>query len=682
MPDARLIFGVLVVAMLPWMACGQGEDRPSTQARKPEANGLFLFDLSGQLSEPVPLLGSPTTTTPAISPRPAAAPTFTHESPVQLFGLINRQNPATSISDDELALLSERYAAVSGLDGHGYNFPGAIASLRAIDAEMPVLCHTEAMAIQMDGGRYSQLDANENGFFHSADPASLRVLIHDGSTILWFKRDARAYSANGRYTAHGVLRYLVEAANAEEGPFELLSDSLIEDGSSYYYHQEAATDVSRFYRVRTQLGDLSEVVYSNPVQPDAATTSLGIVSMNRNGDFSVTCYGADCPADAKDVVLQVDLNNNRVFDDGDCTLADGQTTSPDTCEREPATDRIVLGDGGVAYTGRLQRPTQKTLFSYRAILANVPTVVAPAEGRSYQVSGINNRLQMPSFGSLLVDPNDAVWRDQLEKRLLDCLDHGYNGMRLDFAFDSIDLPWIATGRAIDSELSRVAAIPTAVNSILDRLSVAAPTAILTFNGYYVATGQKPFFDSYLDSTDGADFEFFAFGFRRNATEIHSGTAEAAARILDVNRQGKWAIAVSRYEETNIAARLKSLTMYLLIAGDNVYYCCQTDRAGQNIPYFPEWDVPLGRPLAVLDELGALVDPRADRLFSRDFENGSVHYNAGNQPIEIDLGETHHRLSVTGGLDPIVGGDGVAHYDPVTVLAIEPKDVAIVVHLLP
>ena len=100
------------------------------------------------------------------------------ESPVKLFALAQRADPADTISDQELDVL-KRFDLIAGLDGHGYNFPGVIDRFRAKGGVAPVLCSGNTMDIQADvtnDTRFASINRHEQAFFHSADPASLRAI--------------------------------------------------------------------------------------------------------------------------------------------------------------------------------------------------------------------------------------------------------------------------------------------------------------------------------------------------------------------------------------------------------------------------------------------------------------------------------------------------------------------------
>ena len=125
------------------------------------------------------------------------------------------------IVNEELETL-KRFDLIAGLDGHGYNFPGAIDRFREIGGSTPVLCSASTMDIQADvtnDTRFASINRHEQAFFHSADPASLRAIRMGGSVDLWFKPDARHRVLDDYNDAPRVKEYVVEYATAEVGPW-------------------------------------------------------------------------------------------------------------------------------------------------------------------------------------------------------------------------------------------------------------------------------------------------------------------------------------------------------------------------------------------------------------------------------------------------------------------------------
>ena len=129
--------------------------------------------------------------------------------------------------------MAERLQFLDGPDGHGYNFPGPIAEIQAINPAAIALTHWEAMAVQPDGNRLSELELIEDVSIHSGDPASLTASINGATTEVFFLQDVRGRQVSPFHVPVGVTEYLVEWAPQEIGPWTLLQT--VPDEGSYFY---------------------------------------------------------------------------------------------------------------------------------------------------------------------------------------------------------------------------------------------------------------------------------------------------------------------------------------------------------------------------------------------------------------------------------------------------------------
>jgi hypothetical protein len=146
-------------------------------------------------------------------------------------------------------------------------------------------------------------------------------------------------------------------------------------------------------------------------------------------------------------------------------------------------------------------------------------------------------------------------------------------------------------------------------------------------------------------------------------------------------------------------RETSLGAYLLVAHMNVYFGAVVQRNYLQVPYFPEWRVPLGKPEKIaLESYSELyANGKDDTLLVRTFENGLVVFNntlgrydlaAGPQGYEqtYSLPEPLHRMRIRGSYDPILHdpsqnriGDGQITYGEATsTVTLAPGEAAIYV----
>ncbi|KKK93461.1 hypothetical protein LCGC14_2692640, partial [marine sediment metagenome] len=181
-------------------------------------------------------------------------------------------------------------------------------------------------------------------------------------------------------------------------------------------------------------------------------------------------------------------------------------------------------------------------------------------------------------------------------RLTDALTNNYDGMRMDFAYDDLELNWISNSKVSETERSIHDNLPTLVDALLDDLRTNFPTATLVFNGYFVADDPTNY-DTYLTNTTGGEYEFFAYSSNTpDATAPLSTSGEALLGLIDDHNLGKWSVASAGGSIVNLAARFNSLALHLLVANSQTYYYYNPGSLSQEIPYYPEWGVQLGDPI--------------------------------------------------------------------------------------
>ena len=578
-------------------------------------------------------------------------------SPVQAVASVNR----SQFSPLEWDALVNEFDMVIGLTAAGYDFPGRIDEFRAVNQTTPVLTYVELTGIQggnIGDDRYDQYDVVEDVFFHTAEPASLRVYNVSGGLAMTWIRDSRDRSG-GAYTAPGVEEYLIEKAPSETGPWSEAIAPFAEDGSFFHTVTLPGADTSAWYRIRSRLADDRIVDYAWPTQPDTSPTVI-VSGIFVGTTFSAVVYGPDAPTDPADLRLQVDVNRNRVWEPQ---------------EHVVATDRVSLGDGYWEYSGTTGSAVPTANYRFR--LTNVSGVGAPADGESYSPSRRNSRLQT-RFGAFIFKPDHPLAETIHTQRLHDALDAGYNGLHLDFAYDDMSPTWISAADVVPREQAEADNLPNSVRDLIGVLQADQPNAIIHFNGYFVAENPANFY-AYLDEATGAAFEFFVFGFQHGVTEIHPSTTRSVDNIIETSHQrNKNSVAVTLEAADNVVARLKALALYLVIAHEKIYFA-YTSTDHQSVDWYPEYRVPLGTPLIPTLDGSNHVHPSSPNVVFRKYTHGQVLFNLSETtPFVLDLPETHYRLSVTGGLDPIVGGDGRAFYVPVDRVTIAPRDGVILV----
>lgn len=563
------------------------------------------------------------------------------KSPIKLMAVLNRMSPLSSISDKELDLLSSRYQMIAGLDGHGYDFPGAIGKLRRRNKSMPVLCYSAAMdIIPANDPRVPDLDVDETGFFHSADPASFRALRINNDVQIWFLQDARGRKSHEHYTPPGVEYYLVEYALSENGPWQELervpaksTRHVIAELASYRVFDKSPA-AGRWYRVRSKIGTKPDPVpYSWPSQAETVKEALPVAVVNPGKSFAIAYVGDSAPS-AGEVSLEVDLDQDRIFGE----------------ENERFHASAVKYKNNVAiFYGTAPKNTR---ICYRGVVRSKKLKV-PVEGSYTGQNTYNNRLQS-RYGSHIIKPDSPQWQKVLSQRLADGLRAGYNGIRLDFTYDSVEIAWISNAAVSERERDEHDRIPASMMRLFDALKKEHPSALIDINGYFVFK-DKSNYAKYLDHVDGADIEFFAYNL--DSRKLLDTVFEAMRALFETSRRNKFVVAKSSVTADNVGGRITVLALYLLAFNDNTFYCNTTDGSDQSLPYFPEYDIPLGNPLRDISESKQLQ--QANGLLVREYENGLAVFNPTKQRIEIKT--DFLRLGITTGFTVLFGVSGKLTY---------------------
>jgi hypothetical protein len=150
------------------------------------------------------------------------------------------------------------------------------------------------------------------------------------------------------------------------------------------------------------------------------------------------------------------------------------------------------------------------------------------------------------------------------------------------------------------------------------------------------------------------------------------------RLLGLIAQGKIVIGQC-YRIDSAFQRMHSLANYLLIKGRHTFLNFEL---GQSPEWWPEYDVPLGAPLANAPPTTAgLYDP-SKGVYTRAYSNGHVYLNAGSTTRTFALGATYRRaIPVGGGNVPTNGvlpSSWRVDYASVDALTLAPGEGAVVI----
>lgn len=687
--------------------------------------------------------------------------------PARIFGMLNRHGDGASpiFLPSEIAAIgsNDNFALLAGLDGHGYSIESSpIAEVRKRGFSNPALCFVTGSTMELPRGqRFADLDDVETAFLHSADPASA-ALVHDektGGIVLHFRQDMRLayhYTLKEDYRDPSknterkpITAYVVRAASG--GPASPYVDVVgtipVSDSDPYrFYAFEVPygfTDRDRWLKVLSRYADGREVDYSEPLNFWVEGGNLGNVDDARKSGFvdlvvrpptgkgpgdlayelSTLCAdGYTCPeADDLAVVMR---SPGGTYDPSTLCVVDasGVVTNPG-CRairfqvRTPAS-------GGHAYRASVRFVSSTKVYpltSYRlvrlstaGVLAPLATVAGkPAPGGyglnnlpGVEIIGVNNRITTSSWGGLVVRMDSPGWIDTVKARLSKCRGKGYDGIFLDFTWDTIKDFWFSVS-ALPPGYDEAAYAESGL-SLIKALKAAFPAAPVGFNG----VANDKFAANNRRKVAAADLVAFE-AFYATHYGVYSGSKLAADLGVTLDYSvglGRKVLLMPELPNDKTVTdlvellrrnvrdhrnRIGSFASYLLASNPNVFFSLEIYNGGpyRLVKLFPEWKVPLGPAVVAKPSMKDLAPPGRypPGILSRAFENGEVLMNLGTAPVKgIAVGTPAFRLRLIGGLDPaskpaageaVPPGyadlfDGSAAYDAVGTLDLDPLEAAI------
>ena len=156
--------------------------------------------------------------------------------------------------------------------------------------------------------------------------------------------------------------------------------------------------------------------------------------------------------------------------------------------------------------------------------------------------------------------------------------------------------------------------------------------------------------TWLTTRDATDYSradgVFIEGFGYDAWEQYGLEAFTTQtdRLIGLARAGRIVIAQS-YANDTAAKRMYTLAHYLLLKGRHTFLNFEL---GQAPEWWPEYDVPIGAPVAELPPSTAGLYDAARGVHVREYTNGRVYLNAGPAARTFALGGTFQRATPEGG----------------------------------
>ncbi len=493
-----------------------------------------------------------------------------------------------------------------------------IPMMRAISPNMPVLRYRDMVAVYPTFPEFPEVDRDEEAFMHSTEPSGLLCTMKgDSATIAWMP-DRRSLAIKG---------YRLQWSTDSLGPAHTLIDSLITSPPVGVRLPKSAV----FLRVDTELEDGSLLNFGLPVRwYTAQTTPLvwpSFVSETRmstsvDNHIELRSAGGQLP-DSVFIIADIDRSN---------TLSATKERmsaqwNGDHWERDFSVDITGLRSNcGYEFTAEVWSGGKRT--------------VLPAQGKWH--TNVNNRVKNDTYGFYVMNVGSSTWRQAtISQILLAFSKQGYSGLFEDdcwyrianYGGDSYppvpynELEWRAD-----------------LYEMLDSIRVAIAPRPAYFNGLYTDVS-----DSLLAHTEGGMTEGFAYthwsGLVRGASWRNSCNRGLSA----AHAYGKTWMSLGGAPFDDIPGRLYALASYLMVADSLSMFANATSY--QEFSHFPEFDIPLGRPLesATLDVDTLAHENGAGRYYRREFESGTVVVNAGTVPVVYPDARGRKSVTAIGGI---------------------------------
>jgi hypothetical protein len=202
----------------------------------------------------------------------------------------------------------------------------------------------------------------------------------------------------------------------------------------------------------------------------------------------------------------------------------------------------------------------------------------------------------------------------------------------------------------------------------------------TFAGRYLWI---PNIGSYITSRDPSDYSnldgFMIEGFAEGGGASYYAASDwelQQDRILPLVAAGKILLAQTYPSGTDVGERMFVLGTYLLVKGLHTYV--NLDAYGQQIQWFPEYEIDLGAAVDPLPgQIAALLDATSN-LYVRHYAKGRVLVNPGASTLSATFNTTYYQVTPQGGGTVATDGstDGTLSTSPVTSVSLGPHSAAV------
>ncbi|NOY06360.1 MAG: hypothetical protein GXO82_06985, partial [Chlorobi bacterium] len=468
--------------------------------------------------------------------------------------------------------------------------------VRRINPAMPILRYKDIVALHDSRSEFEKVNRDETAFLHSSEPSSMTVVMRRDTVRMYWLPDRRRLDIAG---------YRLYWSFDSAGAGQPIVDSVITGVSFAARLPKHASWV----RVTTVLRDGAELQYGYSVRRTGTVASgpalaLKALTAERRGTEVYITVAAELvnDIDPDSVVLVCDVNRNNKLD----TLGERTT---------------MVKTGGRYSAGIVAPVAARTFGGYECILLvyfKGARSIFPASGSF--TTNINNRLKHDYYGFYVMKVGSSTWRQSyIEQVLKSFSERGYSGLFEDdcwfrvrpWGVDAFP-PWDYDDKSWENDLY------VFMDSI--KLSIAPRPAV--FNGL------SSYSLSLLLHADGGMTEGFGYTHWSGYVTGNSWKRQCDAGLAAQHVYRKLWLPLGGAPFDDPSGRMYVLGSYLLVADSLSMFANATNY--QEFSHFPEFDVPLGRPLESADksveELERLSQPGDVAYYVREFEHGTVVVN--------------------------------------------------------
>lgn len=467
-----------------------------------------------------------------------------------------------------------------------------IRFIRNFDKDYLILFYKDVVALNYYLPEYKEMNLEEDAFLHTSEPSCLTVVYDNGWKFHWMPD--RRFEFDTSVSLSYRLYYSFDSA----GTYTRVDTNIKGTELAVSLPKSA-----RWVKITTVVNDTLEIPYGFPVElryedgiPICLPYELKLDKLSGQSKYTakfkfLSKYLPDS------IHFYADLNRSNTFENYELTNV----------------------------------PFKVDIFEYQQVLGYLINagiecyLVCYKNGKAYRYPQIgywttnpNNRVKNETYNFFVMNVSNEKWRRNYINQVLKSFEKGYNGLFADDTWHGV-YSWGVDSYPIwnyshDTWLD-------AVYALLIELKDTVKDKPLYFNGLFDVRAYK-----FLEVFDGGMTEGFVHnhwsGF---STEVR--WIRECQFGIDTRKFGKDWLPLGGVFDNSPEPRLYTISSYFLVSWENSFF--GNTPTYQVIGHYPEFDIPLGRPLVTAnDTIIELkkIDKYGKSYYSREFENFVVLVN--------------------------------------------------------